>query len=76
MVTETSDMGEDEYIEVDKSTAIQSITIFNMLGDVPDSDEPIPLINVTRKIFEKVVTYLVEHENDVQIEDGEQNNDK
>ncbi len=58
----TSDMGEKEYIEVDKSITEHSSLIKNMMTDVTDSDEPVPLINVTSDIFGIVLEIITFYE--------------
>jgi len=48
---------DDREFEVDRDIAITSITIKNMLDDIPDADTAIPLPNVKGKILEKVIEY-------------------
>ncbi|KAJ1958069.1 hypothetical protein GGI12_004835 [Dipsacomyces acuminosporus] len=50
--------------EVEKSVAIQSTLIKNLLEDLEDSDDPIPLPNVTGKVLEKVIEFCEHHKDD------------
>ncbi|KAJ1888690.1 hypothetical protein GGI03_005411, partial [Coemansia sp. RSA 2337] len=42
---------------VERGVATQSVLIKNLLEDIGESDEPIPLPNVTAKVLEKVIEY-------------------
>jgi len=56
------DMEEGAFIEVPKDVATMSVTIKNLVEDLPtSSDVPIPLHNVTKKILEKVIVYCTYH---------------
>ncbi|KAI8324226.1 putative E3 ubiquitin ligase complex SCF subunit sconC [Martensiomyces pterosporus] len=50
--------------EVEKSVAIQSTLIKNLLEDLDDNDDPIPLPNVTGKVLEKVIEFCDHHKDD------------
>lgn len=63
-------------IEVDKKVIEKSILIKNMIEDVGDSDEPIPIPNVNEKILQKVKEWCIQHENDkIQEEENLRNTD-
>ncbi|KAJ2064100.1 hypothetical protein GGH94_005879 [Coemansia aciculifera] len=49
---------------VERGVAIQSVLIKNLLEDIGESDEPIPLPNVTAKVLEKVIEYCEYHVDD------------
>lgn len=53
----TSDMGPKEFIVIPKCIASRSVTISNMIEDIPESDESIPLINVAKSAFKLVVEF-------------------
>jgi len=55
------DMEEGTFLEVPKEVAIMSVTLKNILEDFQNSDVPIPLHNVTRKILELVLRYCTYH---------------
>lgn len=57
-----SDAEEGEFILVSKLIANKSVTIANMIGEIPDSDEAIPLINVTENMLRLVLDFLEYHE--------------
>ncbi|KAJ1879214.1 hypothetical protein H4R99_002445 [Coemansia sp. RSA 1722] len=50
--------------EVERSVAIQSVLIKNLLEDLGESDSPIPLPNVTAKVLEKIIEYCKYHMDD------------
>ncbi|KAJ1861441.1 hypothetical protein LPJ73_001020 [Coemansia sp. RSA 2703] len=50
--------------EVERSVAIQSILIKNLLEDLGESENPIPLPNVTAKVLEKIIEYCDHHKDD------------
>jgi len=64
MITLLSSDGKS--VQVTEKQACMSMTISNMLEDVDDSDEPIPLMNVSSEILEKVVKFCEKYENEPQ----------
>ncbi|KAJ2827135.1 hypothetical protein GGI24_002725, partial [Coemansia furcata] len=50
--------------KVDHDVAIQSVLIKNLLEDIGESDEPIPLPNVTAVVLTKVIEYCEAHKGD------------
>uniref|UniRef100_A0A803LIV1 SKP1-like protein n=1 Tax=Chenopodium quinoa TaxID=63459 RepID=A0A803LIV1_CHEQI len=50
-----------ETFNVDEKAAMLSQTIKNMIEDLGDSTDPIPLHNVTSKILSKVIEYCNKH---------------
>jgi len=52
---------DDREFEVPRDIAEQSVTLKNMLEDIPDNDAAIPLPNVNSKILEKVIEYCKYH---------------
>ncbi|KAJ1960071.1 hypothetical protein GGI12_004000 [Dipsacomyces acuminosporus] len=55
---------EGATIEVDRDVIEQSGLIRNMLYDIDDSDDPIPIPNVSGPILTKVIEYCTHHRND------------
>ncbi|XP_021763036.1 SKP1-like protein 1A [Chenopodium quinoa] len=53
-----------ETFDVDEKAAMLSQTIKNMIEDLDDSTDPIPLPNVTAKTLAKVIEYCNKHAND------------
>lgn len=55
---------DNQVIELAQETAYKSVLLKNLVEDLGDSEEPIPLQNVTSKTFNKVLEYfeLKEHE--------------
>jgi S-phase kinase-associated protein 1 len=68
---QTSDMNEDEYLEVDEVVIRQSQLVANLIDDISDNDEIIPLMNVSRFILEKIIEYCTEHVYDIQVDEEE-----
>jgi S-phase kinase-associated protein 1 len=68
---QTSDMNEDEYLEVDEAVIRQSQLVANLIDDISDNDEIIPLMNVSRFILEKIIEYCTEHVYDIQVDEEE-----
>ncbi|KAL3896989.1 MAG: hypothetical protein SGCHY_003718 [Lobulomycetales sp.] len=62
--TVTLQSSDGETFKVDQKTADRSVLLKNMLEDVGDSDEPIPLPNVVGKVLAKVVEYCEYHKDD------------
>ncbi|KAF8758304.1 ubiquitin ligase [Rhizoctonia solani] len=58
VVLVTSD---NEQFNVDKDVAERSVLIKNMLEDVGESDQPIPLPNVSSSVLKKVLEYCEHH---------------
>jgi len=52
---------DNEQFVVDKEVAERSVLIKNMLEDVGESDQPIPLPNVTSSVMKKVLEYCEHH---------------
>jgi S-phase kinase-associated protein 1 len=52
---------DEQEFEVERSIAEMSVTVKNMLDDIPEGDNTIPLPNVTGKILAKVVEYCKYH---------------
>lgn len=51
-------------IKVDKKFIEKSILIKNMIEDIDDSEDPIPIPNVNEEILQKVIEWCIHHEND------------
>lgn len=64
MVTLISAEGKE--VQVTKKQACLSVTISNMLEDVEESDEAIPLMNVTSEILEKIIKFCEKYEDAAQ----------
>ncbi|KAJ2444724.1 hypothetical protein GGF42_006216, partial [Coemansia sp. RSA 2424] len=62
MVVLQSSDGKD--FTVDIAVAKQSKLISNLIEDIGESDEPIPLPNVASKVLEKVIEYCEYHVDD------------
>jgi len=63
---------DDQEFEVPRDIAEMSVTIKNMLEDIPNPDAAIPLPNVTGKILQKVIEYCKYHkENPTPVEDDD-----
>ncbi|KZS88431.1 E3 ubiquitin ligase SCF complex, Skp subunit [Sistotremastrum niveocremeum HHB9708] len=52
---------DNEQFTVEKKVAERSVLIKNMLEDVGESDQPIPLPNVTSSVLKKVLEYCEHH---------------
>jgi len=52
---------DDREFEVDRALAEMSVTVKNMLDDIPTPDAAIPLPNVSGKHLEKVIEYCDYH---------------
>ncbi|KAI0028162.1 Skp1 family, dimerization domain-containing protein [Vararia minispora EC-137] len=52
---------DNEQFIVDKDVAERSVLIKNMLEDVGESDQPIPLPNVSSSVMRKVLQYCEHH---------------
>ncbi|EKM55159.1 uncharacterized protein PHACADRAFT_255585 [Phanerochaete carnosa HHB-10118-sp] len=55
---------DNEQFVVDKEVAERSVLIKNMLEDVGESDQPIPLPNVSSSVLKKVLEYCEHHRSD------------
>jgi len=62
MVTLTT--SDNESFTVEKEVAERSVLIKNMLEDVGESDQPIPLPNVNAAVLKKVLEYCDHHRSD------------
>lgn len=63
-------------IKVDKKFIEKSILIKNMIEDIDDSEDPIPIPNVNEEILQKVIEWCIHHENDkIQEEENLRNTD-
>jgi len=65
---------DNEQFTVEKKVAERSVLIKNMLEDVGESDQPIPLPNVTSSVLKKVLEYC-EHHKDEPLPVGDDNQD-
>jgi len=61
MVAVKLQSSDEQEFEVERGLAEMSVTIKNMLEDIPDNETPIPLPNVTGKILQKVIEYWKYH---------------
>ncbi|EGG02457.1 uncharacterized protein MELLADRAFT_91262 [Melampsora larici-populina 98AG31] len=61
VVLVTSD---NEEFKVDREVAIRSVLIKNMIEDVGESDNPIPLPNVSASVLKKVIEWCEHHKKD------------
>src|ERR1700755_126971 len=66
---------DNEEFTIERKVLEKSILVKNMLEDVGESDNPIPLPNVNGKILKKVIDWCVYHKDDL-IENLENNNKK
>lgn len=57
----TLSTSDNEHFSVDKEVAERSVLIKNMLEDIGESDQPIPLPNVTANVMKKVLEYCEHH---------------
>ncbi|KAJ1939234.1 hypothetical protein FBU59_004193 [Linderina macrospora] len=55
---------DSEEFDVEKNVAVQSVLIKNLLEDLGESEEAIPLPNVTGKVLKKVIEYCEHHKDD------------
>ncbi|KAJ1999869.1 E3 ubiquitin ligase complex SCF subunit scon-3 [Coemansia thaxteri] len=62
MVVLQSSDGKDFTVE--RAVALQSVLIKNLLEDIGESDEAIPLPNVAGKVLEKIIEYCEHHMDD------------
>ncbi|KAI9661905.1 MAG: hypothetical protein M1821_009145 [Bathelium mastoideum] len=51
-------------IPVDKETATRSVLIKNLLEDLGDTGEPIPILNVNEAVLKKVLEWCEQHKKD------------
>ncbi|KAH9816806.1 Skp1 family, dimerization domain-containing protein [Melampsora americana] len=61
VVLVTSD---NEQFTVEREVAIRSVLIKNMIEDVGESDNPIPLPNVSASVLKKVIEWCEHHKKD------------
>ena len=54
---------------VDFKVAQMSVTLKNMLEDLPEDDTPIPLPTIAGNILERVIRYCEHHKDDAPVED-------
>ncbi|PVU89507.1 hypothetical protein BB561_005308 [Smittium simulii] len=55
---------ENQLFNVDRAVAEKSVLIKNMLEDIGETDEPIPISNVSGEVLKKVIEYCEYHKND------------
>ncbi|CDO73545.1 hypothetical protein BN946_scf185014.g15 [Trametes cinnabarina] len=68
---------DNEQFVVDKEVAERSVLIKNMLEDVGESDQPIPLPNVSSSVLKKVLEYCEHHRGEpLPTADAEQSQDE
>ncbi|OBZ69090.1 Suppressor of kinetochore protein 1 [Grifola frondosa] len=68
---------DNEQFTVDKEVAERSVLIKNMLEDVGESDQPIPLPNVSSSVLKKVLEYCEHHRGEpLPAADAEQSQDE
>ncbi|KAG8954698.1 hypothetical protein FRC04_011131 [Tulasnella sp. 424] len=60
----TLESSDGEKFKVDKEVAERSVLIKNMIEDVGESDNPIPLPNVNASVLRKVLEYCEHHRGD------------
>ncbi|WAQ88480.1 hypothetical protein PtA15_9A607 [Puccinia triticina] len=53
-----------EQFTIDREVAIRSVLIKNMIEDVGESDNPIPLPNVSASVLKKVIEWCEHHKKD------------
>ncbi|KAK9766777.1 hypothetical protein K7432_003883 [Basidiobolus ranarum] len=56
---------DSQLFRVDKEVAKHSLLIGNMLEDIGEIEQPIPLPNVTGEVLKKVLEFCEYHKNDV-----------
>ncbi|KAK4053484.1 hypothetical protein OIV83_001651 [Microbotryomycetes sp. JL201] len=61
VILTTSD---NEQFKVEPEVATRSVLIKNMIEDVGESDQPIPLPNVSSNVLKKVLEWCEHHKND------------
>ncbi|KAL8287060.1 hypothetical protein RQP46_004066 [Phenoliferia psychrophenolica] len=62
--TITLSTSDNETFPVEKEVAIRSVLIKNMLDDLPESDNAIPLPNVSANVLRKVLDWCEHHKKD------------
>ncbi|KAJ3556416.1 hypothetical protein NP233_g11983 [Leucocoprinus birnbaumii] len=68
---------DNERFEADKEVVERSVLIKNMLEDVGESDQPIPLPNVSSSVLKKVLEYCEHHRGEpLPTPDSESNQDE
>ncbi|KAF8891310.1 Skp1 family, dimerization domain-containing protein [Infundibulicybe gibba] len=68
---------DNEQFTTDKDIVERSILIKNMLEDVGESDQPIPLPNVSSSVLKKVLEYCEHHRGEpIPTNDSEQSQDE
>jgi len=55
---------DNQSLEVQQAVAERSMLIKNLLADIPNADEPIPIPNVNETILKKVMEWCEHHVND------------
>lgn len=55
---------DNEHFSVDREVAERSVLIKQMIEDIGESDQPIPLPNVSSSVLAKVLEYCGHHRND------------
>ncbi|KAJ3087775.1 hypothetical protein HK102_010310 [Quaeritorhiza haematococci] len=64
MTKVTLNSQDNQTFTIDKEVAERSMLLKNMLEDVGESDNAIPLPNVSGKILKKVIDYCIHHKDD------------
>jgi S-phase kinase-associated protein 1 len=68
---------DDVEVKFERKYALMMLTLKNMLDDMPeDSDEPIPIPNIKKMIFDKVLEYCEYHVNDEPMKPEDAEKDK
>jgi len=55
---------DNEHFTVDRDVAERSVLIKQMIEDIGETDQPIPLPNVSASVLTKVLEYCSHHRND------------
>lgn len=56
---------DNEHFTVDRDVAERSVLIKQMIEDIGETDQPIPLPNVSSSVLAKVLEYCSHHRNDL-----------
>ncbi|PVU86437.1 hypothetical protein BB560_006713 [Smittium megazygosporum] len=58
---------ENQLFTVDRAVAEKSTLIKNMLEDIGETDEPIPLSTISSQVLKKIIEYCEYHKNDAAV---------